>query len=191
MWLVLALNQGQVVIIGVIIDQDLSLKEQVNAICKSSYSHLWSIFQIRPNLTKSAAHTIVQSFISSRLDYCNSLLAELPQYLIHKLPKVQNWAARIVLNGKKYDSTLVHLHHLHWLPVRFRIKLKINLLVYKSLNGQATSYLTPMLNYQQHHRTTRLSRKSYMLQEKRSKLVSMGDRALSAVVPKYWNELPD
>ena len=48
-----------------------------------------------------------------------------------------------------------------------------------------------MLNYQQHQRTTRLARKSYMLQEKRSKLVSMGDRAFSVVAPKYWNELPD
>ena len=59
------------------------------------------------------------------------------------------------------------------------------------MNRQAPSYLTSMLNYQQHQRTTRLARKSYMLQEKRSKLVSMGDRAFSVVAPKYWNELPD
>ena len=68
----------------VIIDQDLSLKEQVNSICRSCYGHLRSIIQIRPYLTKSAAHTVVQSLISSRLDYCNSTLAELPQYLIFK-----------------------------------------------------------------------------------------------------------
>ena len=177
--------------LGVIIDQDQSLKEQVNAICRSCYGHLRSIIQIRPYLTKSTAHTTVQSLISSRLDYCNSLLAELPQYLIHKLQKVQNWAARIVLNVKKHDSISVHLHQLHWLTVKFRIKFKINLPVYRSLNRQAPSYLTTMLNYQQHQHTTTLARKSYMLQEKRSKLVSMGDRAFSVVAPKYWNELPD
>ena len=85
------------------------------------------------------------SLISSILDYCNSLLAELPQYLIQKLQKVQNWAARIVLNVKKHDSILFHLHQLHWLPVRFQIKFKINLLVYKSLNQQAPSYLTSII----------------------------------------------
>ena len=128
--------------------------------------HLRSIIQIRPYLTKSAAHTIVQSLISSRLDYCNSFLAELPQYLIHKLQKVQNWAARIVLNIKKHYSLSVHLYQLHWMPVRFRMKSKINLLVYKSLNQQTPSYLTSMLNYRQHQRTTRMVRRSYMLQEK-------------------------
>ena len=133
--------------LGVIIDQDLSLKEQVNAICRSCYGHLRSIIQIRPYLTKSTAPTIVQSLISSRLDYFNSLLAELPQYLIHKLQKVQYWASRIVLNVKKHYSILVHLHQLHWLPVSFWIKLKINLLVYKSWTLHALSYLTSMLNY--------------------------------------------
>ena len=116
--------------LGVIIDQDLSLKEQVNATCRSCYDHLRSIIQIRPSLL----HTIVQSCISSRVDYCNSLLAELPQYLSHKLQKVQNWAARIVLHVKKLDSISVHLHQLQWLPVRIQIKCKINLLVYRILN---------------------------------------------------------
>ena len=93
--------------LGVIIDQDLSLKEQVNVICRSCYGHLRSIIQIRPYLTKSAAHTIVQSLVSSRLDYCNSLLAELPQYLIHKLQKVQNWAARMSRNMILYRFTCI------------------------------------------------------------------------------------
>ena len=118
-------------------------------------------------------------------------MAQLPQYLIHKLQKVKNWDARIVLNVNKHDSISDHLHHRHWLPVRFWIKFKINLVVYKSLNRQAPSYLTSMLNYQQHQRTTIFARKSYMLQEKRSKLVSMGDRAFSVVALKYWNELRD
>ena len=49
--------------LGVIIDQDLSLKEQVNAICRSCYGHLRSIIQIRPYLTKSAAHNSTVSHI--------------------------------------------------------------------------------------------------------------------------------
>ena len=51
----------------VITDQDLSLKEHVMALCRSCYGHLRSINQIRPCLTKSAVHHIVQSLISGLL----------------------------------------------------------------------------------------------------------------------------
>ena len=76
LWLVIGIDikpSVNVKNLGVIIDQDLSVKEQVNAVCRSCYRHLRSVIQIRPYLTKSAAHTIVQSLISSRLVYCNSL----------------------------------------------------------------------------------------------------------------------
>ena len=48
-----------------------------------------------------------------------------------------------------------------------------------------------MLEYHQSARSTRSSRKKFILEEKRSKLITMGDRAYSIVAPKYWNNLPD
>jgi len=33
------------------------------------------------------------------------------------------------------------LHHLHWLPIRKRVDLKMATLVYRSLSGMALSYL--------------------------------------------------
>ena len=40
--------------------------------------------------------TLVHAFVSSRLDYCNSLLAGTSDYLLQKLQRVQNVAARLV-----------------------------------------------------------------------------------------------
>ena len=60
--------------LGVIIDAELTMKNQVDSICKSCYHYIRNICLLRPYLTISAAKTIVHSVISSRLDYCNSVL---------------------------------------------------------------------------------------------------------------------
>ena len=75
-------------------------KQQNNFICVSCWmSNNW----LKLNEEKRE-FLISDTAISFRLDNCDSLLAELSQYLIQKLQKVQNCAARIILNVKKYDS---------------------------------------------------------------------------------------
>ena len=123
--------------LGVIIDSELTLSDHMTYICKSSYHYLRNNRTIRPYLTVSSAKTIVHSVISAKLDYCNSLFIDIPDYLITKLQRVQNAAARIILNLKKYDSITPHLMKLHWLPVRQLIIYKLNLIVFKALKGDA------------------------------------------------------
>ena len=60
--------------IGVIVDQSLSMKPHVNAVCKSSFFHLRNIGFIRKYLILNSAKIIIQALIVSELDYCNSLL---------------------------------------------------------------------------------------------------------------------
>ena len=55
---------------------------------------------------------MVLSVISAKLDICNSLFVDIPDFFITKL-RVQNAAARIVLNLKKYDSVTSYLMKLH------------------------------------------------------------------------------
>ena len=64
--------------------------------------------------------TLVHAFISSRLDYCNSLLYGVGDGLLKKLQDVQNAAARVVTvtGTKKFDHITPVLRDLHWLPVR-------------------------------------------------------------------------
>ena len=67
---------------------------------------------------------LISAFILSKLDYCNSLLAGSPQYLLDKLRKVQNSSARLVLKGRKRDHVQPLPRKLHWLPIRSRIEYK-------------------------------------------------------------------
>ena len=129
--------------------------EHVDKICKTSYYHLRNISKIRKYITEETTEILVHAFVSSKLDYCNSLLYGLPKHMISSLQSVQNTAARIVTLTKKFDHITPVLIQLHWLPVHFRILFKVLLLVYKALNGMAPLYITELLSYRTCSRTLR------------------------------------
>ena len=70
-------------------------------------------------------------------------MAGAPKSVTDKLQRVMNAAARVV-SGTKYDRGLTHLLHseLHWLAVADRVTYKLEVMVYKCLNGQAPDYLS-------------------------------------------------
>ncbi len=84
--------------------------------------------------------------MSSRLDYCNSVLAGLLEGDIRKLQCVQNAAANLVTHSKKYDNITPVLVDLHWLPVRSRILYKVLVLTYHALEGTAPPYIQSLLS---------------------------------------------
>ena len=51
---------------------------------------------LRKYLSKDHLKMMVNAFVTSRLDYCNSLYFGLPKREIDKLQRVQNCAARLV-----------------------------------------------------------------------------------------------
>ena len=79
-------------------------------------------------MTQESLVTIVHAFVTSRIDYCNSLLYGISDYNINRLQRIQNSAACIVTNTRKYDNITPILQKLHWLPVRQRIHFKIVLI---------------------------------------------------------------
>ena len=124
--------------LGVTIDCHVNMESQVNSICRSAHFHLRNIGSIRHLLTDSAAAQLVHALITSRLDYCNSLLYGLPDCRLDKLQRIQNIAARMVARTPKFDHITPVLRSLHWLPVRLRILFKLLLLVYRCVKGNCS-----------------------------------------------------
>ena len=129
---------------GVTLDSNLSMSQHISNTCKAAYIQIRHISSIR-HLTTQATQTLVWSLVLSRLDYCNSLLSGCPQYLLDKLQKVQNAAARFVCKAKKSDHIHPILETLHWLLVTHRIQYKISTICFNSISGTAPQHLSDLL----------------------------------------------
>ena len=168
--------------LGVIFDSNMTLEKQVNNISKRAFFELKRIRQIRHYLSEEAAEQLVHSFVSSTIDYCNSLMYGCTKNLLSKLQKMQE--------AKKFVHVKPILESLHWLPVSSRIEFKIALLTYKCLNGQAPQYLADLLVPYNSSRQLRSSNKS-MLKVPKTKIKTFGSRAFTYAAPTVWNALPE
>ncbi len=109
-----------------ILETDLSFSSHVT---KSAYYHLKNIARIRCFVSSQDSEKRVHGFISSRVDYYNSLLLKKS---VRRLQLIQNiWAS--------------HTQVLTLASVTFRIDFKVLLLVYKSLNGLGSKYIADIL----------------------------------------------
>ena len=82
-------------------DSDFSFSKHVHNVCKGCFIQLRDFRNIRQFLTQDAAVSVANAFVSSRLDYCNSLFRSLSIFNLHRLQSIQNSAARIVINSSK------------------------------------------------------------------------------------------
>ena len=89
--------------LGVILDCSLSMKKHVSNLCSSASFALRNIRSIRNYLDKNRLERLVHAFISSKIDYCNSILYRLTNKEINKIQRIQNASARLITKRKKFD----------------------------------------------------------------------------------------
>ena len=175
--------------LGVKLDCNLSLHDQINSVCRTAFLYIRRIAAIRFYLSESATARLVCALVFSRLDYCNSILAGLPKDQICRLQRVQNCAARLVLRKGKREHITPLLEQLHWLPVQFRIHFKLAVLAYRFFDGSLPSYLSNNLTAYTPSRSLRSSAQK-LLRIPLFKTKTVGERSFSYCAPAIWNSLP-
>ena len=114
--------------------------------CASAFYHLHNISRIHRFLSTDTTKALVHPFVTSGIDYCNSLLHGLPASHLNKVQRVLNAAARLVCCAPRYCHITPLLYKLHWLPVRQRVSFKILLFVFKAIHGITPTYLRELVS---------------------------------------------
>ena len=128
----------------------------------------------------------------SQLDYCNAIYMGLPKKDIIKMQRIQNSAAKLILNCKKSESSTEALQARHWLPIEARIKFKVLTITHKCLHGQAPVYLQNLLILKQGSKYSLMSNKdTNILEIPKTRDKTFADRSFSVFAPMLWNSLPD
>jgi fibrillarin-like rRNA methylase len=175
--------------LGVTLDQNLSFNNHVQNIVKASNFHIRALRHIRPYLNKEVANTVACSIVSTRLDYCNSLLYGTTAANIQKLQRIQNTLARVVVDARRRDSITPILQDLHWLPIEQRIMYKVALITHKVLQEQQPHYLAELAMKYQPSRQLRSSTQCRLAKSTGLKS-KLGGQAFSTASEEVWNTLP-
>ena len=171
------------------------MNNHINRLVRSSYYQLRRIKSIRQGLHTSTAIQLVKSFIISRVDYCNSILAGVPKYQLELLQSILNVAVRLIFGYSQYDHITTLLRdRLHWLQVTQRIDFKRSLTIFKALNGLAPGYISDYcVRVSTNQRRSRLRSVSQdcLVVPPPSKTIKFRERSFGICGPTTWNSLPD
>jgi len=137
----------------------------------------------------SSDGTLVQAFVTSRVDYCNTLLAGAPKVTTDKLQRVLKAAARVLTGTHKFDRGLSRLLHteLHWLDIPERVTYKLGVIMFGCQHGRAPQYLIDYVASWQHL----CSASRRLLVVPRHRLSTYGRRAFAVAGLTAWNCFPD
>jgi hypothetical protein len=175
--------------LGVNQDECLTMERHVSSVARSCYHQIRSIGRIREYISTDACRALVQSTVTSRLDYSNVLLHNLPKSLLRRLQLVQNTCARLVTRTRRREHISPVLIELHWLPVEYRAMYKVLMYTYKALHGLAPQYICELVKLYVPARPLRSASQS-LLQVPKFRTAAYGARSFRVSAPQLWNQLP-
>ena len=130
-------------------NRQLMIQYNIRFVVLKSWSRLaWWRCNLQSNLEfpeSEILKTLLNAFVSCRLDYCNSLYAGLPACDSSTTVGTEWCCKPIWWRVEVWQCHSSLAWRFHWLPIKELIKFKIEVLTYKALNGLAPSYLLEML----------------------------------------------
>ena len=174
--------------LGYIIDNELKSTVHINKLTSTLFITIRKIAKIRHLIYKEMTKILMQTFVHSKLDYCNSLLIGTSEYNLDKLQSIQNMSCQVINNLKKHDSITSYLQDPHWLRICEWINYKILMMVFKCKHKLAPSYLQEVISFE-YNRPLRLAA-NHNIPVVKCNTALVHNSSFKSIGPRLWNALP-
>jgi hypothetical protein len=132
--------------LGIVIDEKLLWKNQIDEITTKVSRGIGMLRRMKAYVPQETLRTVYSALIMPHFDYCSLVWDNCSNYLLEKLQKLQNRAARVI-TGKSYETRSSEiLKNLGWQPLLDRRKDKRALFMFKIRNNEFPKCLTSMFN---------------------------------------------
>ena len=143
---------------------------------------------MRHLLGTTTLENVINELVFSRLYYCSPVWSSTTKKNISKLQKIQNFAARMITNTRKFDYITPVFQELRWLHVSYFLTYTVGVLAFNCLKGLVPSCMSVrfVTRCTVHDRNTR--KKDYLnIPAYQS---AAGQRTFLYRAIKLWNSLP-
>jgi len=130
--------------LGILLDQELGMTQHTARVTSSCFNQLRKLRQIRRPVGQELVSQLVHSFVLSRLDYGNSVLAALPKSIM-PLQWLQSAVAPLILDLRMSKHVTPALRQLHWLPADMLVQYKLCTMMHSIYTGQCPTYSADMV----------------------------------------------
>ena len=115
----------------------MNWKEHVESVSVKVGTRLKLLSRIRPYLTPDAAKCVYNGLVQPLFDYCDIAWSKLFEECSQELQRLQNKAARIILQRSNTGDSLSVLN---WMSLEHRRAMHVCNLVFKCLNEHVPEY---------------------------------------------------
>ena len=126
-------QESTVKLLGVMVDQNLSWTDQINHVIKSAQSNLQVIKRFQRFTPFNVRKTLAESLVLSKLNYCNTVYSQIPQYMKKKLQRIQNCATGYVLRKFAHREDVVNFG---LLLIEQKVEMDLAVADFKALNNK-------------------------------------------------------
>jgi len=132
-------------VLGVIIDNNFNWHKHIDYVCKALNNKISLLKHILYYLTNEMKLLFYNAYLLPIFDNCCTIWGKTNKRYINKILIIQKRAAKLILNKPTRTPTDGLFKQLRWLTFTDRCKYHTALLVYKTLNYMAPSYMSDII----------------------------------------------